>query len=75
MTGRDPNERGRVANTLELLFDLAFVLAFAQAADGLAGQIHHHNTGLGLVAFGFAVFAASWAWINYSWFAFCLRHR
>ncbi len=69
MTGRDPHERGRVANTLELLFDLVFVISFAQAANGLAAQIHHDNTAGGLIGFGFAMFAAIWAWINYTWFS------
>ncbi|WP_197517451.1 low temperature requirement protein A [Microbacterium karelineae] len=69
MTGRDPHDRGRVANTLELLFDLVFVISFAQAANGLAGQIHHDNVTGGLIGFGFAMFAAIWAWINYTWFS------
>ena len=33
MLGRDPNERHRAATPLELLFDLTFVVAFAQAGD------------------------------------------
>lgn len=69
MAGRDAHERGRVASTLELLFDLVFVISFAQAANGLADQIHHENLIGGLIGFGFAMFAAVWAWINYSWFA------
>ncbi len=69
MTGRDPHERGRVANSLELLFDLVFVISFAQAADGLADLIHHDNLAGGLIGFGFAMFASVWAWINYTWFA------
>ncbi|WP_205529062.1 low temperature requirement protein A [Microbacterium halotolerans] len=69
MTGRDPHERGRAANTLELLFDLVFVISFAQAANGLANLIHHENLTGGLIGFGFAMFAGVWAWINYSWFS------
>ena len=37
MTGRDPDEPHRAATPLELLFDLCFVVAVAQAA----GALHH----------------------------------
>ena len=36
MRGRDPHESGRVASTLELLFDLTFVVAVATGASQLA---------------------------------------
>ena len=36
MGGRDPHEEHRVATPLELLFDLAFVVAYGLAADELA---------------------------------------
>ena len=36
MAGRDPDEEHRAATTLELLFDLAFVVAFGTAANELA---------------------------------------
>ena len=69
MSGRDAVEQHRAATPLELLFDLAFVIAFGQAANGLAGFIAHGQWAVGLGAFAFAVFAITWAWINYSWFA------
>ncbi len=69
MSGRDTDEQHRAATPLELLFDLAFVIAFGQAANGLAGFIAHGQWAVGLGAFAFAVFAITWAWINYSWFA------
>jgi low temperature requirement protein LtrA len=69
MTGRDPGEVGRAATPLELLFDLTFVVAVAQAAgqlhDGLAaGHVGHALAGYAVVFFGLW-----WAWVNFTWFA------
>jgi len=69
MTGRDPEEPYRSSTPLELLFDLCFVVAVAQAAGALhhdlvEGQILH-----GLLAFGFVFFAIWWPWMNFTWFA------
>lgn len=69
MTGRDPHERGRAASTLELLFDLAFVVAFSLAGTQLAHFIAEGHTWLGLAGYGFTLFGICWAWINFSWFA------
>jgi low temperature requirement protein LtrA len=69
MSGRDPSEPNRASTPLELLFDLAFVVAFGQAADGLAHSIAEGHVVVGLGAFAFAMFAACWAWVNFSWFA------
>jgi low temperature requirement protein LtrA len=69
MSGRDPGELHRSATPLELLYDLVFVVAFGQAADELAHYVADDHLWTGLLAFGFAVFAISWAWISYSWFA------
>lgn len=69
MGGRDRHEEHRVATPLELLFDLTFVIAFAQAASQLAHAVAEAHYGSGLLSFGFAAFAICWAWINFSWFA------
>ena len=69
MSGRDPGERGRTATPLELLFDLAFVVAFGTAADELAHLLTDDHVREGIIGFCFATFAVSWAWINFSWFA------
>ena len=69
MIGRDPRERGRAATGLELLFDLTFVIAFGTAASELSHSLVAGHVGAGIVAFLFATFAVSWAWINFSWFA------
>lgn len=69
MTGRDPEQPNRGATPLELLFDLAFVVAFGQASDQLAHAISDDHAAVGLFGFAFAMFATCWAWINFSWFA------
>jgi low temperature requirement protein LtrA len=69
MTGRDPDESHRAATPLELLFDLAFVVAFSQAGEQLSHLIAEGHVLPGLGGFAFAMFAIVWAWINFSWFA------
>jgi low temperature requirement protein LtrA len=69
MSGRDPREHHRAATPLELLFDLTFVVAFGTAGNELAHALAENHAISGLVAFGFAMFAINWAWINFSWFA------
>ncbi|MCB9861325.1 MAG: low temperature requirement protein A [Phycisphaeraceae bacterium] len=69
MTSRDPHEQHRAATPLELLYDLCFVVAIAQAAAGL----HHaiaHGQGFGpVLSFGLVFFAIWWAWMGFAWFA------
>ncbi|WP_322937400.1 low temperature requirement protein A [Nocardioides bizhenqiangii] len=69
MRGRDPHERHRPATTLELLFDLTFVVAFGTAANELAHNLVEDHVTAGIVGFAFATFGISWAWINFTWFA------
>ncbi len=69
MTGRDPHEPGRTATTLELMFDLTFVIGFGTAANELAHALVEDHVTTGLLGFCLAAFAVAWAWINYSWFA------
>jgi low temperature requirement protein LtrA len=69
MTGRDPGENHRSATPLELLFDLTFVVAFAQAADQMAHLIAEGHIAAAIAGFTFVMFAVCWAWINFSWFA------
>ncbi|MEU7312928.1 low temperature requirement protein A [Streptomyces sp. NPDC007083] len=69
MRGRDPGEEHRAATPLELLFDLTFVVAVAQAA----AQLHHAwaegHLGSGLAGYAAVFFAIWWAWMNFTWFA------
>jgi hypothetical protein len=69
MSGRDPNERHRAATPLELLYDLTFVVAFGVAGEQFAHLLAEGHFAAGLTAFGLAIFAICWAWINFSWFA------
>jgi low temperature requirement protein LtrA len=69
MRGRDPGQVHRASTSLELLFDLCFVVAVAQAA----GQLHHAlaegHVVAGLAGFAMVFFAIWWAWMNFTWFA------
>ncbi|WP_344533642.1 low temperature requirement protein A [Streptomyces albiaxialis] len=69
MTGRDPEERGRVASPLELLFDLTFVVAVGTAASHFAELLAEGHPWRALAAFTLAMFAISVAWISFTWFA------
>lgn len=69
MTGRDPHESNRTATPLELLFDLTLVVAFSQAGTQMAHVLAAGHFAHAIAAFAFAVFAVSWAWVNYSWLA------
>ncbi len=68
MTGRDPEEPGRVSSPLELLFDLTFVVAVGTAASQFAEMLAEDHPGQAVVAFVLAMFAISVAWISFSWF-------
>lgn len=69
MRPRDPNENVRTASTLELFFDLVFVVAVSIAAS----QLHHALTEGhlldGIVNYGIVFFGIWWAWMNFTWFA------
>jgi hypothetical protein len=63
MTGCDQHEVHRVA-PLELLYDVALVVAFGAASNEAAGAIVEGPVRSGLVGFGFAMFAVAWTWIQ-----------
>jgi low temperature requirement protein LtrA len=69
LTGRDPGEANRVASPLELLTDLCFVVAVAQAAAALHHEISTGRVGHGAAGFAMAFFAIFWAWLNFTWFS------
>ncbi|CAM3975505.1 low temperature requirement protein A [Tsukamurella strandjordii] len=69
MTGRDPEEEGRTATTLELFFDLTFVVVFSLAGVQLADAVAEAHYFTAFLGFGFCAFAAIWAWINFTWMA------
>jgi low temperature requirement protein LtrA len=69
MTGRDPEEHGRVSSPLELLFDLTFVVAVGTAASNLATLVAAGHIGQAVTGFVLAMFAIVVAWLSFSWFA------
>ena len=69
MTGRDPDEPHRAATPLELLFDLCFVVAVAQAAGALHHDLVDGKVAHGLLSYLFVFFAIWWPWMNFTWFA------
>ncbi|WP_285750630.1 low temperature requirement protein A [Lentzea sp. NBRC 105346] len=69
MVARDSAEAHRVATPLELLFDLSFVVAVAQAASSLHHAVSENHLGHGVLAY-FMLFFALWLpWLNFTWFA------
>ncbi len=69
MIGRDPAQSHRAASPLELLFDLTFVVAIAQAASGLHHGLVDGHAGEVLLGFPLIFFGIWWAWMNFTWFA------
>ncbi|MGL4768216.1 MAG: low temperature requirement protein A [Formosimonas sp.] len=69
MAGRDPHEEHRVSTTLELLFDLIFVVAIAFAGVQLHHAIIENHIGEGILHYVMVFFAIWWAWMGFSWFA------
>jgi low temperature requirement protein LtrA len=69
MKARSPHEAHRAATPLELFFDLVFVVAIAQASNGLHHAIAGAHALEGLFGYLMVFFAIWWAWMNFTWFA------
>ncbi len=69
MTSRNSSEPHRVATPLELLFDLVFVVAVAQASQNLHHLISEDHVGQAVLSYLMVFFAIWWAWMNFTWFA------
>jgi low temperature requirement protein LtrA len=69
LTARRIDEEDRASSPLELLFDLTFVVAIAQAVAQLAHGIEEGSMAETLVPFGLSFFAIWWAWMNFTWFS------
>jgi low temperature requirement protein LtrA len=69
MTARSREEEFRVSTPLELLFDLCFVVAVAQAGNRLVNAEAEGHPGYGLTSYAFVFFVIWWAWVNFTWFA------
>jgi low temperature requirement protein LtrA len=69
MRPRDPGEAGRTASSLELFFDLVFVVAVSIAASEFHHGLTEGHVFDGLVNYGLVFFSIWWAWMNFTWFA------
>ena len=69
MSGRDPRQQHRVASSLELFFDLVFVIAVSQASQNLHHGIVEGHAMATVLAYAMIFFAIWWAWMNFTWFA------
>jgi low temperature requirement protein LtrA len=69
MRPRNPDEPGRAASTLELFFDLVFVIAVSIASSHLHDTVTEGRLGEGVVNYLLVFFGIWWAWMNFTWFA------
>ncbi|AIV33395.1 low temperature requirement protein A [Streptomyces sp. CCM_MD2014] len=65
--GRDETHRG--VSSLELFFDLCFIVAMAQAGAQLVHAMVEGHVGEGILTYLMIFFAIWWAWMNFTWFA------
>ena len=68
-SARNPDEPHRPSTPLELMFDLASVIAIAAAAHGLAHAVESGHALQGAIGFLCSFFMIWWSWMNYTWFA------
>lgn len=69
MRARSTEEQVRSSTELELLFDLCFVIAVAQAAAAFEHEVVAGRIGHGVLGYAMVFFAIWWAWMNFTWFA------
>lgn len=69
MLPRDPAQPHRTASTLELFFDLVFVVAVSIASAQLHHALSHGDFLHGIASYAMLFFAIWWAWMNFTWFA------
>ena len=69
MLPRDPSQPHRTASTLELFFDLVFVVAVSIASAQLHEALSEGEFLHGITSYAMLFFAIWWAWMNFTWFA------
>jgi low temperature requirement protein LtrA len=69
MLPRDPTQPHRAASSLELFFDLVFVVAVSAASAQLHHALSHGDFVHGITSYAMLFFAIWWAWMNFTWFA------
>ncbi len=68
MRPRDPREPHRAASTLELFFDLTFVVGVSVTAHELL-LAEEHGLAIRVGWFLLSFFGIWWPWVNFTWFA------
>jgi low temperature requirement protein LtrA len=66
MLARSPHEPHRASTTLELLFDLVFVVAIAQASTALHHSIAEGHAALAVLNYAMVFCGIWWAWMNFT---------
>ena len=69
MLARSPQETHRVSTTLELFFDLVFVVAIAQGSSSLHHGIAEAHFSQAVISYLMVFCGIWWAWMNFTWFA------
>lgn len=69
MLPRDPAEPARAASTLELFFDLVFVIAVSQTSSQLHDGLTEGHLGHAIPGYLLVFFSIWWAWMNFTWFS------
>jgi low temperature requirement protein LtrA len=69
MQPRDPAQPHRAASSLELFFDLVFVVAVSITSAQLHHALSHGDVVHGITSYAMLFFAIWWAWMNFTWFA------
>lgn len=69
MRPRDPSQPHRAASSLELFFDLVFVVSVSIASAQLHHALSHADFLHGITSYAMVFFAIWWAWMNFTWFA------
>lgn len=69
MLPRDPAQPHRAASSLELFFDLVFVVAVSAASAQLHHALGDGDFVHGITSYAMLFFAIWWAWMNFTWFA------
>ncbi|GGQ65898.1 membrane protein [Streptomyces althioticus] len=69
LTARGRDETHRTVSSLELFFDVCFIVALAQAGAQLVHAMVEGHVGEGILDYLMVFFAIWWAWMNFTWFA------
>jgi low temperature requirement protein LtrA len=68
MSARRSDEPGRVASSLELFFDLVFVIAVSVLGSQLHHALSQGDVAGGVLHYAMIFFAIWWAWMGFTWF-------